>query len=51
MYSLKHQRVQARVFAECEMDENSLTPKAFDSLMKNLCVGPTIEDVLLKFTF
>lgn len=26
-------------------------PKAFDSLMKKLCVGPTSEDVLLRFTF
>lgn len=26
-------------------------PRAFDSLMKKLCVGPTREDVLLRFTF
>lgn len=26
-------------------------PKAFDSVMKKLCVGPTSEDVLLRFTF
>lgn len=26
-------------------------PKAFDSLMKKLCVGPTSEDGLLGITF
>lgn len=48
---LQHQLLSARESLRLGMEGNGLTPKALDSLMKKLCVGPTSEDILLRSGF